>query len=71
VTIEQLGAILAPFVAVLGASAWLHSSLSSLRETMAGLIVRLNSLEKELDRLRAIEMEEARCRASQVSSSRQ
>lgn len=69
-TFEQLAAVLAPFVAVLGASAWLHNSLSSLRETIAGLHIRLQVLERELDRLRTKQEEQARCKADTHTSSR-
>lgn len=69
-TFEQLAAVLAPFVAVLGASAWLHNSLSSLRETIAGLHVRLQVLERELDRLRTKQEAQHTCKAEPHTSSR-
>lgn len=51
-TVETLAAIIAPFVAVLGASAWLHGTLSDLRSQIAALTERVRFLERELDRAR-------------------
>lgn len=51
-TIETLASIIAPFVAVLGASAWLHGTLSDLRAQIAALTERVRFLERELDRTR-------------------
>lgn len=51
-TFEQLATVLSPFVACFAASAWLHSQLSGLRETIAGLKERILYLERELDRFR-------------------
>ena len=51
-SIETLASIIAPFVAVLGASAWLHGTLSELRTQIAALTERVRFLERELDRAR-------------------
>lgn len=51
-TVETLAAVFAPFVAVLGASAWLHSTLSDLKTQIASLTQRVLHLEQELERLR-------------------
>ena len=51
-TVETLAAIIAPFVAVLGASAWLHGTLSDLRTQIAALTERVRFLEREHDRAR-------------------
>ena len=51
-TVETLASVLAPFVAVLGAAAWLHAQLSSLREVIAELKARISHLERELEHLR-------------------
>jgi hypothetical protein len=48
----ELAQLLAPFVAVLGASAWLHSTIASLQTTIATLTERVRHLEAELERLR-------------------
>lgn len=52
-TVENLAAIIAPFVAVLGASAWLHSTLSDLKSQIASLTQRVLHLEQEVERLRS------------------
>lgn len=54
-TIETLASIIAPFVAVLGASAWLHGTLSDLRTQIAALTERVRFLERELDRTRNLQ----------------
>lgn len=54
-TVEQLASIIAPFVAVLGASAWLHGTLAGLRETIAALTERIKFLEREVERLKQLE----------------
>lgn len=51
-SVETLASIIAPFVAVLGASAWLHGTLSDLRTQIAALTERVRFLERELDRAR-------------------
>jgi len=51
-TVETLAAVIAPFVAVIGATAWLHSTLSDLRAQLASLTQRVLHLEQELERLR-------------------
>lgn len=51
-TVETLASIIAPFVAVLGASAWLHGTLSDLKSQIAALTERVRYLERELDRTR-------------------
>lgn len=51
-TVETLASIVAPFVAVLGASAWLHGTLSDLKSQIAALTERVRYLERELDRTR-------------------
>lgn len=48
----ELAQLLAPFVAVLGASAWLHSTIGDLKTTIATLTERVRHLEAELERLR-------------------
>jgi len=48
----ELAQLLAPFVAVLGASAWLHSTIAGLQTTIATLTERVRHLEAELERLR-------------------
>lgn len=48
----ELAQLLAPFIAVLGASAWLHSTIASLQTTIATLTERVRHLETELERLR-------------------
>jgi hypothetical protein len=48
----ELAQLLAPFVAVLGASAWLHSTIGDLKMTIATLTERVRHLEHELERLR-------------------
>jgi lipid II:glycine glycyltransferase (peptidoglycan interpeptide bridge formation enzyme) len=52
-TVETLAAVFAPFVAVLGASAWLHTILSDLKSQIATLTQRVLYLERELERMRA------------------
>jgi hypothetical protein len=51
-TSAELAQLLAPFVAVLGASAWLHGTIAGLRETIAMLTERVRYLEAELERIR-------------------
>ena len=48
----ELAQLVAPFVAVLTASAWLHGTIASLRETIAMLSERVRYLEAEVERLR-------------------
>ena len=52
-TFEQLATVLAPFVAALGAAAWLHGQLGALREQQAAMQERFRNLERDLDRLRS------------------
>lgn len=52
VTVETLAAIIAPFVAVLGGAAWLHTTLSDLKAQIARLETRVGHLEQEVERLR-------------------
>jgi hypothetical protein len=51
-TFPELAQLVSPFVAVLGASAWLHGTIASLRETIAMLSERVRYLEAEVERLR-------------------
>ena len=51
-TFPELAQLVAPFVAVLTASAWLHGTIASLRETIAMLSERVRYLEAEVERLR-------------------
>lgn len=51
-TFAELAQLLAPFVAVLTASAWLHGTIADLRATIATLSERVRYLEAEIDRLR-------------------
>jgi len=51
-TIESLGGIIAPIAAVLGAAAWLHTSLAALREQIAGMRRDIDHLQGEVNRLR-------------------
>jgi len=51
-TFAELAQLVSPFVAVLGASAWLHGTIASLRETIAMLSERVRYLEAEVERLR-------------------
>jgi hypothetical protein len=51
-TLPELAQLVAPFVAVLTASAWLHGTIASLRETIAMLSERVRYLEAEVERLR-------------------
>mgnify|MGYP006274585227 FL=1 len=51
-SVETLAAIIAPFAAVLTATAWLHGTIASLREQIAALLTRVAHLEAEVDRLR-------------------
>jgi len=51
-TFAELAQLLSPFVAVLGASAWLHSTIGDLKTTIATLTERVRHLEAELERLR-------------------
>lgn len=50
--VAELAQLLAPFIAVLGASAWLHSTIGDLKTTIATLTERVRHLEAELERLR-------------------
>ena len=52
-TFAELAQLLAPFVAVLTASAWLHSVIGDLKTTIATLTERVRHLEAELERLRS------------------
>ena len=51
-TFETLAAIIAPFVAVLSASAWLHGMLADVKSQIASLTQRVLHLEQEVERLR-------------------
>lgn len=51
-TFAELAQLISPFVAVLGASAWLHSTIGDLKMTIATLTERVRHLEAELERLR-------------------
>jgi hypothetical protein len=51
-TIETLGTIIAPIAAIVGATAWLHASLSALREQIAGMRRDIDHLNGEVNRLR-------------------
>jgi uncharacterized small protein (DUF1192 family) len=51
-TFTELAQVIAPFVAVLGASAWLHGTIGELKMTIATLTERVRHLEAELERLR-------------------
>ena len=53
-TFPELAQLVAPFVAVLTASAWLHGTIASLRETIAMLSERVRYLEAEVERLRGM-----------------
>ena len=50
--IENFGTILAPIAAIVGATAWLHASLSGLREQIAGMRRDIEHLNSEVNRLR-------------------
>ena len=50
--VETLAAVIAPFIAVLTAAAWLHGTIAALREQIAALLTRVSHLEAEVDRLR-------------------
>jgi hypothetical protein len=52
VSFAELAQLVAPFVAVLTASAWLHGTIAGLRETIAALSERVRHLENEVERLR-------------------
>jgi hypothetical protein len=52
-TLSELAQLFAPFVAVLGASAWLHSTIGDLKTTIATLTERVRHLESEVERLRS------------------
>jgi hypothetical protein len=50
--LAELAQLIAPFVAVLTASAWLHGTIGELKMTIATLTERVRHLEAELERLR-------------------
>jgi regulator of replication initiation timing len=52
VNLAELAQLLAPFVAVLTASAWLHGTIGELKTTIASLTERVRHLEAEVERLR-------------------
>ena len=47
-SIADLAQLLAPFVAVLTASGWIHGQFTHIREELAALKVRVQHLEDEL-----------------------
>jgi len=51
-TFAELAQLVAPFVAVLCASAWLHSTIADLKTNIATLTERVRNLEAEVERLR-------------------
>lgn len=52
-SLAELAQLISPFVAVLGASAWLHGTIGELKMTIATLTERVRHLEAELERLRS------------------
>lgn len=51
-TTLEVAQLLAPFVAVVTASGWIHGQFTRLREEVAELRIRVHHLEAEVQRLR-------------------
>jgi len=51
-TTLEVAQLIAPFVAVITASGWIHGQFTRLREEVAELRVRVQHLESEVQRLR-------------------